>query len=157
MGDFRLDNTLVTFESSGSASVTVSSERAMPRMAVVLDRELATIGDPVADVAMMCAYRHEAFDLIVGEPAAWTSSRLPSAGELASAYEAAGGLPLAEWDFHLALAYYKIAVIAAASTTGTVLVPGQALATRRPVSQLAPIWNSTWPASGPAARASGST
>jgi aminoglycoside phosphotransferase (APT) family kinase protein len=53
------------------------------------------------------------FDLIVGTPSAWTSARLRSPDELASAYEAGGGVPLAAWDFHLALAYFKIGVIAA--------------------------------------------
>jgi aminoglycoside phosphotransferase (APT) family kinase protein len=98
-GDFRIDNTLL--------------ELAEFRVAAVVDWELSTIGDPVADVAMMCAYRHPAFDLIVGEPSAWTSLRIPDADDLAAAYESAGGVSLVAWDYHLALAYFKIAVIAA--------------------------------------------
>ena len=81
---------------------------------------------------MMCAYRHEAFDLIVGEPSAWTSSRLLSVDELAAAYEAAGGIPLTARDFHLALAYYKVAVIAAGidhrNRAGAGVGPGYATA-----------------------------
>jgi aminoglycoside phosphotransferase (APT) family kinase protein len=100
-GDYRIDNTLVRLGTG------------LPTIAAVLDWELSTIGDPVADVAMMCAYRHPLFDLIVGTPSAWTSARLRSPDELASVYEAAGGVPLAAWDFHLALAYFKIGVIAA--------------------------------------------
>ena len=61
----------------------------------------------------MLAYRDPAFDLIVGEPSAWTSSRLPDPAGLAAAYEAAGGVPLVDLDLRLALAHYKIAVIAA--------------------------------------------
>ncbi|RNL62824.1 phosphotransferase family protein [Nocardioides marmoriginsengisoli] len=99
-GDYRIDNTLLRFDGS-------------PSVAAIVDWELSTIGDPVADVAMMCAYRLPAFDLIVGSPSAWTSSRLPSLESLASDYEAAGGVELSNWEFHLALAYYKIAVIAA--------------------------------------------
>jgi aminoglycoside phosphotransferase (APT) family kinase protein len=102
-GDFRIDNTLVDLAAGPGG----------PHVAAVLDWELAAIGDPVADVAMMCAYRDPVFDLIIGSPGAWTSERLPPAGELARMYEAAGGVPLAGWDFHLALAYYKVAVIAA--------------------------------------------
>lgn len=98
-GDFRVDNTLLDLKE--------------PRVAAVVDWELSTIGDPVADVAMMCAYRHPAFDLIVGESSAWTSRRIPEADDLAAAYESAGGVTLAAWDYHLALAYFKIAVIAA--------------------------------------------
>lgn len=100
-GDYRIDNTILALGPT------------KPSVAAVVDWELSTIGDPVADVAMMCAYRHSAFDLIVGESSAWTSNRLPLAADLADAYEKAGGVQLADWDFHLALAYFKIGVIAA--------------------------------------------
>jgi aminoglycoside phosphotransferase (APT) family kinase protein len=99
-GDYRIDNTIVRLAP-------------VPVVAAVVDWELSTIGDPVADVAMMCAYRAPAFDLIVGEPGAWTSPDLPDSDGLAARYEAAGGCALADWDVHLALAYFKIAVIAA--------------------------------------------
>lgn len=49
-GDFRGDDTLV----AGSDSAA--------HVPAVVDWELSTIGDPVADVAMMCAYREPAFD-----------------------------------------------------------------------------------------------
>lgn len=99
-GDFRIDNTLLRLDGA-------------PRVAAVVDWELSTLGDPVADVAMMCAYRDPVLDLIVGAPSAWTSTRLPAVDELASRYEKAGGVSLVDWDFHLALAYFKIGVIAA--------------------------------------------
>ncbi len=101
-GDFRIDNTLLDLHGTGT-----------PRVAAVVDWELSTIGDPVADVATMLAYRHPAFDLILGGTSAWTSARLPDPTGLAAAYETAGGVPLADLDLHLALAHYKIAVIAA--------------------------------------------
>lgn len=100
-GDFRIDNTLVTVACDA------------PDVAAVVDWELSTIGDPVADVAMMCAYRESAFDLIVGETSAWTSHRLPAADSLAEAYIATSGHDLDHWEFHQALACFKIAVIAA--------------------------------------------
>ncbi|MDZ5622381.1 phosphotransferase family protein [Nocardioides bizhenqiangii] len=100
-GDFRIDNTLIAVDGPSS------------RVAAVIDWELSTIGDPVADVAMMCAYRHPPFDLVMGAPSAWTSDRLPSSRELAAGYEAAGGVPLEDWGFHLSLACFKVAVIAA--------------------------------------------
>jgi aminoglycoside phosphotransferase (APT) family kinase protein len=99
-GDYRLDNTLVALGEE-------------PAVLAVVDWELSTIGDPVADVAMTCAYRDPAIDLVVGAPGAWTSDRLPDVEALASAYVAAGGVPLEHWEFHLALANLKIAVIAA--------------------------------------------
>jgi aminoglycoside phosphotransferase (APT) family kinase protein len=100
-GDYRIDNTLIA----------VSGRSA--RVAAVIDWELSTIGDPVADVAMMAAYRQAPFDLVMGEPSAWTSQRLPAAERLAEGYEAAGGARLDAWDFHVALACFKVAVIAA--------------------------------------------
>lgn len=99
-GDYRIDNALLALDGS-------------PSVAAVVDWELSTIGDPVADVAMMCVYRHPVLDLIIGEPTAWTSPRLPDAAGLAAAYESAGGVPLVDLDEHLALGYLKLAVIAA--------------------------------------------
>ncbi|WP_245155030.1 phosphotransferase family protein [Nocardioides sp. 1609] len=103
-GDYRLDNTLVRFGDDPGETVTV---------AAVVDWELSTIGDPVADVANMCVYRDPAFDLVIGSPCAWTSDRLPDVDGLAAAYEKAGGVPLRDFEQHLALAYYKLAVISA--------------------------------------------
>ena len=99
-GDFRIDNTILRLDGP-------------VRVAAVVDWELSTVGDPVADVALMCVYRHPALDLVLGAPSAWTSDRLPAPAELAARYESAGGVPLVHWDFHLALGYFKLAVIAA--------------------------------------------
>lgn len=96
-GDYRADNVLL----------------AGTEVAAVVDWELSTIGDPVADVAMMCAYRAPDFDLLIGEPSSWTSPRLPDVEALAGAYVAAGGVELVDFDAHLALAYFKVAMIAA--------------------------------------------
>jgi aminoglycoside phosphotransferase (APT) family kinase protein len=98
-GDYRIDNVLLALDD-------------FSRVNAVVDWELSTIGDPVADVALMCAYRHPAFDLALGMPAAWTSERLPSADALAEMYEKATGARLAYWEFHLGLAYFKLASIA---------------------------------------------
>lgn len=100
-GDYRIDNTLLEV---GADDVRVKA---------VVDWELSTIGDPVADVALMCVYRDPALDDILGTQSAWTSERLPTEGDLAAAYEKAGGVELADWEFHLALARFKLAVIAA--------------------------------------------
>jgi aminoglycoside phosphotransferase (APT) family kinase protein len=99
-GDFRIDNTLLRLDDEVS-------------VAAVVDWEMSTLGDPVADVAVMTVYRHPAFDLVLGYPCAWTSPRVPDAARLAAAYESAGGVPLVDWELHLALAYFKVAVISA--------------------------------------------
>ncbi|WP_406034209.1 phosphotransferase family protein [Nocardioides sp. NBC_00163] len=101
-GDYRIDNVILGLDADDD-----------PRVAAVVDWELSTLGDPIADVAMMCTYRHPVFDLIVGQPSAWTSPRIPDISSLAQAYATAGGVSLRAWEFHLALAYFKIAVIAA--------------------------------------------
>ncbi|MEO6510244.1 MAG: phosphotransferase family protein, partial [Nocardioides sp.] len=98
-GDYRIDNTLVDRREPGVVRA-------------IVDWELSTIGDPVADVAMMCAYRHPGLNLVLGTTAAWTSDRLPSGESIAATYESVTDLPLDHWDFYLALAYYKLAVIA---------------------------------------------
>jgi aminoglycoside phosphotransferase (APT) family kinase protein len=98
-GDFRIDNTLLAEDDPGVVNA-------------IVDWELSTIGDPVADVAMMCAYRHPGLNLVLGTSAAWTSERLPSADDLAARYEATAEIRLDNWDFYMGLAYYKLAVIA---------------------------------------------
>lgn len=98
-GDFRVDNTILDEDDIG-------------QVLAVVDWELSTLGDPVADVAMMCAYRHPALDAVLGFSAAWTSDRFPDADALCSTYESHSGSSLEWWDFYLALGYYKLAVIA---------------------------------------------
>ncbi|MBM4598962.1 phosphotransferase [Rhodococcus hoagii] len=98
-GDYRIDNTLVAADDPG-------------RVVAVVDWELSTLGDPLADLAQMCVYRHPALDVILGEPAAWTSPRLPSADAIAQMYSEATGTPLDHWGFYLGLANFKLAVIA---------------------------------------------
>ncbi|AWT54297.1 phosphotransferase family protein [Mycolicibacterium smegmatis] len=102
-GDYRIDNTLIGI---GERSCAV-------RINAIVDWELSTIGDPTADVAMMCVYRHPALDLVLGFPSAWASPGLPGADDLAAAYERSSGRSLRQWDAHMALGYFKLAVIAA--------------------------------------------
>ena len=98
-GDYRIDNTML----DATDAKTVRA---------VLDWEMSTLGDPLSDAAVMCVYRSPMFDL-VHVNAAWSSPLMPSADELAQRYSQASGQPLAHWDFYLALAYFKVAIIAA--------------------------------------------
>jgi aminoglycoside phosphotransferase (APT) family kinase protein len=98
-GDYRIDNTIL--DSDDATCVRA-----------VLDWEMSTLGDPVSDAALMCVYRHPLFDLVHAD-SAWTSPLLPSADEMAHRYSVASDQPLAHWDFYMALAYFKLAIIAA--------------------------------------------
>ncbi len=99
-GDYRIDNTILDAED--------------PRQVrAVVDWELSTLGDPLSDAALMCVYRDPSLDLILGAHAAWTSPQLPVADELAHRYSVISGQPLVHWNFYMALAYFKLAIIAA--------------------------------------------
>jgi aminoglycoside phosphotransferase (APT) family kinase protein len=99
-GDYRIDNTILDVDDP-------------TRVRAVVDWELSTLGDPLSDAALMCVYRDPALDLIVNAQAAWTSPLLPTADELADRYSLVSGLALAHWEFYMALAYFKLAIIAA--------------------------------------------
>lgn len=98
-GDFRIDNTIVDLG-------------AQRRIQAVVDWELSTIGDPLTDIALMCVYRSPALNTILGAEAAWTSQRLPHPDVLAHHYALASGRDLSQWPFYVALANFKLAVIA---------------------------------------------
>ena len=98
-GDFRIDNTLLD-----SADIS--------KVLAVVDWELATVGDVLTDVALMCVYRQPQLDPILGLDAAWASDRLPDADTIAEAYARRRGVSLDHWPFYLALANFKLAVIA---------------------------------------------
>jgi aminoglycoside phosphotransferase (APT) family kinase protein len=98
-GDYRIDNTLVD-----SADIS--------KVLAVVDWELATVGDVLTDIALMCVYRQPQLDPILGLDAAWASDRLPDGDAIAEAYARRRGVDLDYWPFYLALANFKLAVIA---------------------------------------------
>ena len=98
-GDYRIDNTMLD-------AVDATKVRA------VLDWEMSTLGDPLSDAALMCVYRHPMFNMVHAD-SAWSSPQIPAAEELAQRYSVAAGQPLDHWEFYMALAYFKLAIIAA--------------------------------------------
>jgi aminoglycoside phosphotransferase (APT) family kinase protein len=78
----------------------------------VLDWELCTAGDPLADVGQMVAYWRELGDPdgLFREPIAALEG-FPDASRLAEAYAEASGRDLADVDYWVAFAYWKIAII----------------------------------------------
>ncbi|MDN5851494.1 MAG: phosphotransferase family protein, partial [Actinomycetia bacterium] len=96
-GDYRLDNVLVDADD---------------RIVAVLDWEMATLGDPLADVAVLAVYQRTAHTglgtvvaTVTGAPG-W-----PSEGELLQRYAELTGRDLVHFEFHIALAAFKLAVI----------------------------------------------
>lgn len=98
-GDFRIDNAILD-----PADPT--------RIRALVDWEMATLGDPLADLALHTAYGDPAFAPVLAGSAASTSARLPGPGELVERYVATSGREPRDWAFHRGLAYFKIAVIA---------------------------------------------
>jgi aminoglycoside phosphotransferase (APT) family kinase protein len=98
-GDFRLDNLLVDEQDEVSA---------------VLDWEMATIGDPLTDVALLYVYQWLAGTGIGAMIA--DASQAPgflSAQESLERYQSASTRDTSEMGFYLGLAFFKFAVIAA--------------------------------------------
>ena len=98
-GDYRIDNAIL--DPAEPASIRA-----------LVDWEMATLGDPLADLGLHLVYRDPAFDPVLGGAAASTSGRLPGVRELADHYALRSGRDLAPLGFYLGLGYFKIAVIA---------------------------------------------
>ena len=98
-GDYRIDNTILDADDPTT-------------VIAVLDWEMSTLGDPLSDAALMCVYRHPTFHLVHAD-AAWASELIPPADVLAEKYSRAAGQSLDHWDFYMALAYFKLAIIGA--------------------------------------------
>lgn len=94
-GDYRLDNAIVDEQGTVQA---------------ILDWEIATIGDPVADLALMVAYWAGEGDEAVG-PAALPGF-LDRQG-VVDLYAELAGRDLRDLGWHLVLAYWKLACISA--------------------------------------------
>ncbi|MFL6083773.1 MAG: phosphotransferase family protein, partial [Mycobacterium sp.] len=98
-GDYRIDNTILDADDA-------------TKVVAVLDWEMSTLGDPLSDAALMCVYRHPMFN-IIHAASAWASPLMPGVDDLANRYSLAAGRSLDNWDFYMALGYFKVAIIAA--------------------------------------------
>jgi aminoglycoside phosphotransferase (APT) family kinase protein len=81
-------------------------------VAAVVDWELCTLGDPLADVGLLMVYWPDSGDeaTSLGQPANLAPG-FPGRGELARRYAERSGRDLSELDFFVALGYWKLAII----------------------------------------------
>jgi aminoglycoside phosphotransferase (APT) family kinase protein len=96
-GDYRLDNCLLAPDGT---------------IAAVLDWELCTLGDPLADVGLLLVYWTEPDD---AHPAlleaATTLEGFPTRATVIERYAAASGRDVSDVDYYVAFGYWKLACI----------------------------------------------
>jgi aminoglycoside phosphotransferase (APT) family kinase protein len=98
-GDYRLDNTMLAPDDPG-------------RIVAVLDWEMATLGDPLADLGLYLLYyvRDDAQTGNVGATIS-TEAGFLSRDDVVERYAKQSGRDVSQLDFYEALAAYKLAII----------------------------------------------
>jgi len=96
-GDYRLDNMILT---------------PAGKVAAVVDWELCTLGDPLADVGLLMVYWPDRGEdpVALGQPANLAPG-FPTNVELGERYAERSGRDLSQLDFFVALGYWKLAII----------------------------------------------
>jgi aminoglycoside phosphotransferase (APT) family kinase protein len=96
-GDYRLDNAIVGADD---------------RIAAVLDWEMATLGDPLADLGLLLVYWGRLDDLPGNSlPSAVARGGFPDGDELISRYARRRPVELTRLPWYVALGFFKLAVI----------------------------------------------
>ncbi|HUR68838.1 MAG TPA: phosphotransferase family protein [Candidatus Thermoplasmatota archaeon] len=101
-GDYKLDNVLFSFGPAG------------PNLAAILDWEMSTLGDPLADVGWMLSFWREQGDPapdISVTPRITEAPGMRTRAELIARYEAKTGTKVENLRFYEALAVWKLAIL----------------------------------------------
>ena len=104
-GDYKLDNVIV----QGGDS---------PRIAAIVDWEMATVGDPLADLGYLLSFWAEAgeenpFSDVAGRVS--TAPGFPTRAELIDRYAERTGRSMSDVTFYVTLAVWKLAILLEAS------------------------------------------
>jgi aminoglycoside phosphotransferase (APT) family kinase protein len=92
-GDYRLDNVII----GGDGAI-----------AAVLDWEMSTLGDPLADVGLLLVY----WETLSAQAGVTASNGFATADEVLEHYAKRTGRDLSTIDWYVALGFYKLAVVA---------------------------------------------
>jgi aminoglycoside phosphotransferase (APT) family kinase protein len=95
-GDYRLDNCMLGDDGA---------------IAAVLDWEICTLGDPLADVGLLLTYWVDPGDPGVGLPVATAAEGFPTKAQLLERYAAASGRDLSQIGYYVAFGHWKLACI----------------------------------------------
>jgi len=95
-GDYRLDNTMLDFDG---------------RVAAVLDWEICTLGDPLADVGLLMVYWTDPGDAFAALLGPTTLDGFPRRADIAERYAKESGRDLSQLGFYVAFGYWKLACI----------------------------------------------
>ncbi len=98
-GDYRLDNTMLDGDDPG-------------RIVAVLDWEMSTLGDPLADVGLFLLYWGQAdAQIIATGQAIEEQAGFASRDEIVEMYAKETGRSVDNLDFYVVFAFYKLAII----------------------------------------------
>ena len=97
-GDYRLTN--------------VMFDRGLDRVAAVVDWEMATVGDPLADLGLLAVYHDLAAVGTAIMPLMTVQEGFLNSQQMFQRYAAASGRDLGNVDWYVGLGYFKLAVVA---------------------------------------------
>ncbi len=99
-GDYRLDNTMLDPDTGKAVAV--------------LDWEICTLGDPLADIGLLMVYWTDRDDVAAGVGVgggATTLEGFPAKADLRARYAEKTGVDVEEIDFYVSFGYFKLAAI----------------------------------------------